>query len=56
MSREIYERGGWTDGRLGMAYDLVAEALSAVEDSNVKQILAAIEKADIDLTKATENQ
>lgn len=23
MSREIYERGGWTDGRLGMAYGLV---------------------------------
>lgn len=26
-ARHFYERGGWNDGRLGQAYDLIAESL-----------------------------
>lgn len=51
LTRTDYEGpNGWADGRLGLAYDLVAEFLRDRGESAVKNpLLDAIEQADIDL-------
>lgn len=35
-SREIYEGGGWKDGRLGQAYDLIDAVMSDHHDATVE--------------------
>lgn len=47
--RETYERGGWKDGRLGQAYDLIAAVIEARGEQSFRhQLLAAIEEMDED--------
>jgi hypothetical protein len=49
-ARALYEgNGGWTDGRLGQAYDLIHSALTDREEDAFRHpLLAAIEALDID--------
>jgi hypothetical protein len=52
--REIYEAGGWADGRLGQAYDLINAVMRdqhPEHDSRamLKKLSEGIEAADIEI-------
>ncbi|WP_159975816.1 MULTISPECIES: hypothetical protein [unclassified Novosphingobium] len=51
--RPAYEgNNGWIDGRIGIAYDLIAEVLADLgQPTTNNSLLAAIEEADMDLAK-----
>lgn len=56
MTRETYEKGGWADGRLGQAYDLIDAVMRdqhPEHDSRqmAKELLEQIEVLDIELTE-----
>lgn len=52
-SKALYEQGGWTDGRLGEAYDLVAAVLQSQGVLNFRDpILQQIEAFDQSLKDA----
>jgi len=38
LHRESYEKGGWTDGRLGQAYDLIH---AVMDDAKIDDCFAA---------------
>lgn len=46
--RKIYEDGGWNDGRLGQAYDLIADVLREQREPRPHRnsLLIEIEKLD----------
>jgi hypothetical protein len=56
--RAIYEgeSGGWADGRLGQAYDIVDEIKADKPDwkAEVNRLLAAIEALDQDMMKESQ--
>ena len=55
-ARQFYEGvGGWADGRLGQAYDLVSQVLKE-RGSQVHHhpLMAAIEQADINIKEGLE--
>lgn len=51
-SRASYEQGGWSDGRLGQAFDLIDAVLREHDDAagdvrvSLRQARAAVENAD----------
>jgi hypothetical protein len=46
-ARAIYEGGGWKDGRLGQAYDLIAEVLDGRGQLSFRHpLLAEVENLD----------
>jgi hypothetical protein len=56
MSAASYEgAGGWTDGRLGQAYDLIAEVIAGRGGKPLRHpLLAEIEALDIGLSDPTD--
>lgn len=50
-SRDLYERNGWADGRLGQAYDLIDAVItdhpSCADD--LRKLRDAVEDMDIEL-------
>lgn len=52
ISRESYERGGWNDGRLGRAHDLIDAVLVEIcMTSGRHPILSQIEMLDEELNE-----
>lgn len=49
--REIYERGGWADGRLGQAYDLIDAVRREKHADDLKGVMDEIEATDVLLAK-----
>ena len=55
-SREVYESGGWHDGRVGQAYDLLWAAMKDAGycRNSKRELLKSVESLDGELKRAAD--